>query len=239
MWAQSYVSDRIKIGYVRGRVEGGGESVDREARWELRGSEYPGRDDGDPATLKTLQMEQVKELSRGEAMHLRAARPQSVAICRWKIVGRRLKDLVEENDPEPEWSSLSAAEQEAACAEFLRERHRDRQDLPVLSRLLLPVGRTLEDVDIYGLTTEGSRLYAQVTHHTEGSDAAEQKARRLREYLDSSGDSVDLVSFCRGSALESDQSSTRFVSVDEEVLPWIATQGFYWEFLFGLGVYDL
>lgn len=236
VWAQSYVSDKIKIGYIRSRVDGGGESMERGARWELRGDEFPGREDYNLATLKTLQMERVKELPRGAAMHLRAARPRGVAICRWKIVGSRLRDLIDNNNPEPEWSSLSVAEQEAACAEFLRERHPDRDDLPVLSRLLLPVGRTLEDVDIYGLTTDGSRLYAQVTHHTEGSGAAGKKARRLREYLDSTGDRVDLVSFCRGSTLGSDQSSTRFVSVDEEVLPWITAQGIYWDILFGAGV---
>lgn len=234
VWAQSYVSDDIKVGCVRGSREGGGESMEK-ARWELRGRKVPGREDGHPATLKTLQMEGVTELRRDKAMHLRAARPRSVALCRWGIVGSRLRDLVNRENPEPEWSSLSVAEQEAACAEFLRERHAGRPELPVLSRLLLPVGRTLEDVDIYGLTIEGSPLYAQVTHHSADSQAAKKKAARLSEYSGAMVDDAILVSFCKGPApaAKSDASGVTFVSVDEEIMPWILADYHYRDSLFG------
>lgn len=58
VWAQSYVSNRVKVGYVRGLREGGsGVEFDKDARWHLRGSTYEGRKDGDLATLKTLRME--------------------------------------------------------------------------------------------------------------------------------------------------------------------------------------
>jgi hypothetical protein len=139
--------------------------MDRDSVWELRGNYYPGREDGHPATLKTMQMERVVEVEKGKAMHLRVAAPQGIPFSRWPTVGCRLRALVEEGPQRlPEWSMLSDAEQEAACAEFLRERHADRLELPILKRLLLPVGRGMEDVDVYALTDDGNYLYAQVTH---------------------------------------------------------------------------
>lgn len=78
-------------------------------------------------------------------------------------------------------------------------------------------------------TTEGSRLCAQVTHHTEGSKAAERKARCLSEYLDCNADRISLVSFCRGISEGAMLGSLGFasVSVDEEVLPWILSDARY------------
>jgi hypothetical protein len=55
VWAQSYVSKTAKVGYVKGWREGGeGVVIDRDARWEMRGNSYPGRQDGHPAALMTL-----------------------------------------------------------------------------------------------------------------------------------------------------------------------------------------
>lgn len=181
VWAQSYVSDRVKVGYVRGPREGGqGAVMERSARWDLRRKPYPGRADGHPATLKTLPMERVEDVAKKYAMHLRAARPPSVAFCRWTAVGGRLRDLVEEGtNRRPEWARLSTAEQEAACAEFLRKRHEARPELPILKRLLLPVGRGLEDVDAYGFDENGRYLYAQVTHHRWDKPAAKSALQNL------------------------------------------------------------
>jgi hypothetical protein len=119
VWAQSYVAPRqVKIGYVTGFNEGGeGIKMAHDARWELRGDHYEGRQDGDRATLKTLRMETKKVVERGEAMSLTAAIPRNWPVCRWKV-GDRLRALVENDAPKPDWSALSDAEQEAACAEF-------------------------------------------------------------------------------------------------------------------------
>ncbi len=56
--------------------------------------------------------------------------------------------------------------------------------MPVLQRLLLPVGKTLEDVDIYGVAEGGALVYAQVTNHRVSTKAAREKATRLRTYRD-------------------------------------------------------
>jgi hypothetical protein len=54
-----------------------------------------------------------------------------------------------------EWANLSTAQHEAVCAEYLREKHEGRHELPRLHRLLLPAGRTLQDVDLHGMADDG------------------------------------------------------------------------------------
>ena len=237
VWAQSYVSNRAKVGYVRGRREGGqGAVMERGARWDLRGKTYPGRVDGHPATLKTLPMERVKEMEKKDAMHLRAARPPSVTICRWTSVGGRLRDLLDEGPRRTlEWSGLSTAEQEAACAEYLREHHEDRPELPILTRLLLPVGRGLEDVDAYGFDEEGKYLYSQVTHHRLGTVAAREKAERLGLYAGRDSGGASLVFFCTGPTPETGDApeGIHFVSVENDVMPWVLDDANYRTALFG------
>lgn len=245
IWAQSYVSNRAKVGYVRGLCEGGeGVELDKSARWELRGKNYPGRDNGYLATLKTLRMEGIGpngivEVGKGEQMDLRARRPQRVAVSRWKV-GERLREVAEGRPRNVAFSSLSPAEQEAACAEFLRERHPGRGDLPILKRLLLPVGRSLEDVDIFGVAEDGALVYAQVTNHPVGSSPAKDKAARLgayrNAYANEAGADVRkgarLVFFGVGVS-SSDAENISYVSVDEEVEPWMLSDPDHRHGLFG------
>lgn len=237
VWAQSYVSDKVKVGYVRGTREGGkGVEMERSARWEMRGESYPGREDGRPATLKTLRLEGVGqdgvvEVGEGEQMDLMARRPPHVAVSRWKV-GERLREVAERRPRTAAFTSLSSAEQEAACAEFLRERHSDRPDLPVLNRLLLPVGRGLEDVDIYGIANDGALVYAQVTNYPMRWKQARDKAARLGAYRDAyrdasrnanadvRGTGVRLVFFGVGEG-QPEPEDVSFISVDGEVEPWI------------------
>lgn len=238
VWAQSYVSPgRAKVGYVKGRQEGGeGVVMERDAHWELRGKSHPGRKDGHLAVLKTLRMEQVVTTERGQAMDLRAATPRGWAFCRWNVENR-LSALVEEKQPtEPRWSRLSTAEQEAACAEFLRERHAARPELPVLSRLLLPVGRTLKDIDVYGLAEDGTLLYAQVTYHRAEKPQAKEKLARLAQYGGRMSGNASLIFFSRGSApVKGDGlAGASFVSVEEEVMPWILADADHRKALFGV-----
>lgn len=242
VWAQSYAapSGEAKVGYVTGAKDGGaGVELERGARWRIPGG-HPGRQSGDPAVLKTLRLEaaSVKLIGKGEAMDLRAARPRQGTIVRWRSCGPRLRALVEGTALPMKWSSLSPAQQEAACAEFLRERHPARPDLPVLRRLLLPVGRTLEDVDLYGLAESGERIYAQVTHLAGNEAGSGGKVARLAEYAAvrtgarGGAGRARTVFFC-SSPTPTDPGDATFVSADEEVLPWILASPAHREALFG------
>ena len=66
------------------------------------------------------------------------------------------------------------------CSEFLRLPIVKEYGLPVLKHLILPVGRTMKDVDIIALSEDGSILYAQVTLYTQKDSL--HKLQRLSHY---------------------------------------------------------
>ena len=179
------------------------------------------------------------QLHSTSGLNLYEYRCQRVAVSRWKV-GERLHEVAEGRPRNVAFSSLSPAEQEAACAEFLRERHPGRGDLPILKRLLLPVGRSLEDVDIFGVAEDGALVYAQVTNHPVGSSPAKDKAARLGAYRNAYANEagadvrkgVRLVFFGVGVS-SSDAENISYVSVDEEVEPWMLSDPDHRHGLFG------
>ena len=229
VWTESFVSEDgvSKIGVVKPSTE----IQLHDAHWDLRDrpGEFPERRDGDPAVLKALKLLRTKLVGRREQVGLRAGRPRQGTIARWNC-GSRLEDLVEGRRPKPEWANLSTAQQEAACAEFLRADH-SGAGLPRLRRLLLPVGRTLQDVDLHGLAEDGQEVFAQVTYYPRGHAEARKKAGTLESY---GRDGAHLVLFCRGGGSE-EEGGIKFVTVEDEVLNWILEEEppGYREVLFG------
>lgn len=143
------------------------------------------------AKLKTLQIDRksVKIIAPSQAMSLRAARPRQGTITRWPSAKNRLESLVEGIPLEERWDSLSPPMQETVCSEYLRKP--DFAECPVLERLLLPVGRTLKDVDILGYAIDKKMLFAQVTYSKK--EEAVTKIHDLEAYGDSNS---HLVFFC-------------------------------------------
>lgn len=227
VWAESFVSDNgaAKVG----KVEPGTTIELREARWNLRGrTDHDDRRDGDPAVLKTLKLASPRIVSRSEQVGLRAGSLRRGTISRWNV-GTRLETLVEGKTPEPEWANLSTAQQEAVCAEFLRSPP-EGSGLPKLHRLLLPVGRTLQDIDLHGVAEDGREIFAQVTYHSRNSSDARAKVSALKAY---SGRDAHLVFFCRGEGPETEEG-IRFVSVESEVMNWLKNEpNLYQAALFG------
>lgn len=214
VWTESFVSPNgdAKVG----KVEPGTPIEVREARWELRGhADYTNRQDGDTAILKTLKLSSPQIVSRNEQVGLRAGKPRQGTIAKWDV-GTRLEALVEGKIPEPEWSNLSTAQQEAACAEFLRLPP-EGCAVPKLHRLLLPVGRTLQDIDLHGLAEDGREIFAQVTYHSRDSSAAQEKVNALKTY---GGRDAYLVFFCRGKGPKTEDGIT-FVPVESKVMGWL------------------
>jgi hypothetical protein len=158
----------------------------------------------------------VKIVPRREQVGLRAGRPQQGTISRWDV-GERLARFVQCQPPMHEWANLFTAQHEAVCAEFLREKHEDRPELPRLSRLLLPAGRTLQDVDLHGLADDGREVFAQVTYHPRGSSPVDKKLEALEPYGERG---AHLVFFCRGTG-PSPEDGVHFVLCEGEVLPWL------------------
>jgi hypothetical protein len=214
VWTESFVSEDKAA--KAGCVEPGTNIELRDARWDLRGRDEPKRKDGDPAVPKTVKLTRVKIVPRREQVGLRAGRPQQGTISRWDV-GDRLACFVRCLHPKHEWANLSTSQHEAVCAEYLREKHEVRTELPRLGRLLLPAGRTLQDVDLHGLAEDGREVFAQVTYHPRGSSPAKQKLAALKPYGERG---AHLVFFCRGAG-PSPKGGIHFVSCDGEVLPWL------------------
>lgn len=157
---------------------------------ELRRSEWVRRDPGREAVLKTLQLKNVRKVLPNELLALRATRPRQGTIARWRKAGRTVEKLVERQPLSFSLQLLSPGQLETMCAEFLRSA---RPGYPTLDALLMPVGRTMKDLDFYGLSDSGRRVLAQVTFHRADSDRGRRKLEALAEYA---GSNVELLLFC-------------------------------------------
>lgn len=116
------------------------------------------------AVLKTLRLAETKLLQPHDHAIIAASRPRQGTIARWRAVGESIAALIEGRKQPLSWQSLSYSQQEIGCSEFLRLAEVLEFGLPRLQSLLLPVGRTLKDVDLVGLAFDGRRIFAQVTY---------------------------------------------------------------------------
>jgi hypothetical protein len=89
---------------------------------------------------------------------------------------------------------------------------------------------------IYGLAEDGMLLYAQVTHYRAEDPQARKKAAQLAEYGEQTPMGASLVFFSRGLALAKGDglAGASFVSVEEEVMPWILANADHCRALFGV-----
>ena len=142
--------------------------------------------------LKTLKIEYKKTIEPEDAMSLKVCRPPFTTITEWKAVRNRLEYLIKGMPQPKEWGSLFDSEQESVCGEFLRENQKNSANLPVLKHLLLPIGRTMKDVDIYGITQENKKMFAQVTYKNEKNST--EKKDKLEDY------EGEKVLFCKSSS---------------------------------------
>lgn len=209
VWAQYKNHHQVKVGIVRP-----GTSVRlKPAKW--KGGVYEERDEGAPATLKSLRMTRVRVIEPYQADQLPYTIPPRNTLCHWSTAGTILERLVRGLPIKRSYHSLSTSRQEALCSEFLRH-HRIR-GLPRLEYLLAPVGRTRKDVDIFGLTKRGRKTYAQVTHATLAG--AQRKLDALRKY---NSERNALVLFCDTERVQSDNGVT--IIPVSHVWNWAQTQ---------------
>ena len=148
---------------------------------------------GREATLKTLQLnrDQVRNLTAEEAIFLTAVQPRQGTFCRWRKVGRRVIAFVT-GAPAVGLDSLTPDLQEVMCMEYLRTEKARMRGLPVLRHTLMPVGRTMKDIDILGFSEAGRIISAQVTFKTLSD--GDSKLRKLDPYRSQGNETIY---FCR------------------------------------------
>lgn len=147
---------------------------------------------GRPAILKTLQLRKIRLVRPAEHAVILVGRPRQGTIMRWPRARKLIENLVEGRNQVASFEDLSPDQQEVLCSEFLRSDDAMASGLPRLAHLLLPVGRTMKDIDILGIATDYKRIFAQVTFAPLGQ--VEWKLKRLRAY--DSGDGEHFILFC-------------------------------------------
>jgi hypothetical protein len=157
---------------VVGKVPAGSRIAIEKDKWSADSKEYPGRD----AVIKTLAYEMVCMLSPERQLQARAFAPRQSTLTVWHKIGDRIEKLIDGENRLPDLSDLSTDLQEVLCSEFLREP--SFKGVPRLSTLLMPIGRTMPDVDICGVAEDGKLLYAQVKFDSKDQD---QRVRDLSE----------------------------------------------------------
>lgn len=145
-------------------------------------------------SMKYLPLNIIATALTSDLQMLLVAQPRGGTIYRWNKVKKILKAIETRTPLEREVGSLSTAQQEILCQEYLRWRKR-------LSCLLLPVGRTLPIVDISGLDPNGKEVVAQVTY-SESSVEVKKKLDKLKNEYALSG--AHLYFFCRESIMPKD-----------------------------------
>ena len=146
---------------------------------------------GQVAVLKSIRLSRVRLIDPSRIVPLSAGRPRQGTIMRWPRAGDDVVNLVEGRASKPGLRNLSPQQQEIICSEYLRTTQASESGLPILAKLLLPVGGTLRDIDILGLTPDGSRIFAQVTFGNSKKSAS--KLDQLKKYA---GRKCHLVFFC-------------------------------------------
>lgn len=157
---------------ILGKVKKGSKISLTEGQWKSQPERI--------AQLKTLELEMHRELTLEQQIAILAGRPRQGTLVRWKAVGSQIQRLVDRLPAEKIATNLSVSQQEVMVAEFLRQNVHD--DLPGMQSLLMPVGRTLKDVDIFGLSKSGQKLLVQVTNSHWDSADIKHKVRRLSYY---------------------------------------------------------
>lgn len=147
--------------------------------------------DGRVAILKSLRLKKVKMVNPAAFAVIAVGRPRQGSILQWRKAGKVIEFIVEGKRIRTTFDLLSPDQQEIMCSEFLRTNEAKKLGLSRLDHLVLPVGRTLKTIDIYGTSTKGGRVFGQVTHST--FTQSDQKLRDLRGYR---GKGNELVFFC-------------------------------------------
>lgn len=140
-----------------GKVAAGSSVQTYRSLW-MAGSSHAGK----IAIFRTLKMESVVEVPPDKQLLVLAMAPQRSTFTRWHKIGDKIQRLVDGEEFDVDLSTLGTTHQEVMCSEFLR--HHDLPNLPRLDQLMMPVGRSMKGVDIYGLADDGKTILAQVKY---------------------------------------------------------------------------
>jgi len=150
----------VIVGYARNPIE-----IEKISDRSRKGQE------DEIQNLKCIRLEKAKTFALDPV--LAAIRPQ-LTFCRWHQGAGRVRTLYADEPPRRKVTSLTPGQLEVLCFEYLRKRMDP-------FHLLLPIGRSLPDIDVYGWSGSEGRVAAQVTHVGASRGKVVKKAHVLRE----------------------------------------------------------
>jgi len=159
---------------------------------------------GRQAILKSLRLEKVKFVNPCDSTAILVGRPRQGTIMRWRRAGQTIENIVRGKRTSPSLGDLSFDQQEIMCSEFLRSESAVQLGLPKLAHLLLPPGRTMKSIDIWGISGAGNMIFSQVTYLE--LEQCRTKLNALLEYKDA--DRNVLILFCNCLELKSEDGVT-------------------------------
>ena len=113
--------------------------------------------DHKPPIFKRLTLSEWKPVAPDMRVRFLVGAPMRATLSQVKVIRQRLITMVEGRKVKRAWELLLPCEQETICQEYMRKKFK-------MAYLLLPFGRTLEDVDIAGISANGDRIFAQVKY---------------------------------------------------------------------------
>lgn len=243
VWAETRVRPGVaKVGRIASQ-----RPKDVRAAWVApKQPQHAGGGPGSEVLLRTLRLDDAKEVGIHEVTALRDVRPPMWTIQSWAAAGSRLEAMVEGVPLERTWENLTPLQQQAACAEFLRSNR--KPEYPKLQFLLTPSGSKPDKVDILGMEEDGTEILARVTSHQKGSPQVGSKAYTLNKKHQRPGRRLLLFCSFFGSADPTSSAPSLFppepirapimdgvlfVPV-EEILEWVKGQSVYADKIFSL-----
>ena len=160
-------------------------------------------DGADPLIYKVAQLTDCVEVPYVRYPVLLAIQPRQTTLTGWPSAKRALDAAVESTSLPRAVGSLDPSQLEVICYEWLRS-----QDL--LSRLILPIGRGMVDIDIFGIDSHSRRVYAQVTHAT----SLAKNTTKLKRLLCHASETDRLYYFCP-STVSIDDSRVTVVTIED------------------------
>lgn len=181
----------------------------KEPKW------FTDTDTGKKYCYKILKMKNPKEIYYEDHPILLSCKPLRATMCKWHLMKDKLPAIYENKPLSDKVTSLTYAELEVICYEYLR--------YDVLECLLLPIGRTLNDVDIVGLDKKGEKILAQVTFTKTKNN--ENKARQLSNARKSKNTQLYYFGFeNQRSLVKKVDKEIKFISL-EDVFSTVKTLG--------------
>ena len=162
----------------------------------------------------------ISSIGRGAVQRINAYRPLVEVLDRCETP-EEVTEACRKMSTEKLLEVLSPKQWETICAEYLR-------DTEGVRPLLLAVGSTLKDIDIYGVARGGRRVLAQCKN-----DAKTRNARTINDWIDglAAGREDKLYFFARGGARGSINDDRCTVVDGNDILAWLRSQEDYERYL--------